>query len=351
VPSLVVGLGYLGAPLAARLLERGHDVIALENGFSTDFGMLERLVAQARGRLRLLCGDVRDRDAVERAFAAARPVDTVFLLAAQASVHPAAAAAEYTEETNLRGPRLVFDAALRHGAPPIVYGSSFHVYGSDLAGDVDERHPYGPMRDLAHLSKIYVEKLAEMYGREWGLRVAPVRLGIVYGVGPVMKRDRRFVTVPHAFCLRALAGEALEVHPSGRRPAAYVHLDDAVGALALAEPDAGYAPANAASEVATAEEVAGLVVEAARARGIDARVHVTPVEGGGGAGPAPLAEVPSRRAVPGRTPFRVVSRLGARGWRPRPRLAASVPEILDCYARGAGGADHRAATECGSWTA
>ena len=85
-----------------------------------------------------------------------------YLLAAQASAHPQAAPPEYTEETNLRGPRLVFEGALRHGRPPVVYGSSFHVYGPGLQGEVDESRPYGALRDLAHLSKVYAEKLGEM---------------------------------------------------------------------------------------------------------------------------------------------------------------------------------------------
>ncbi|MBI3970017.1 MAG: NAD(P)-dependent oxidoreductase [Chloroflexi bacterium] len=323
---LIFGTGYLGAALAADRLARGRRVVGLDNGFSTDRAALERLASDAGGRFTLLAGDVRSAADVERAFAAAAPVETVFMLAAQASAHPQAAPPEYTEETNLRGPRLVFEAALRHDNPPVIYGSSFHVYGSALEGRVDEDRRYGAVRDLSHLSKIYVEKLAEMYALGRGLRVAPVRLGVVYGVGPVTKQEPRFVTVPHAFCLRALAGEALEVHAGGLRPMAFVHLDDAVDALLRAAPDESggradsgvYAPANAASEVATVTVVARLVEQAAAARGLAVTVRLP--EGGG---------QPS---------FAVHSRLFAAGWQPRRTLAAAVPEILAHYrARQEGG--------------
>ena len=118
-----------------------------------------------------------------------------------------AAAPEFTEDTNLRGPRLIFETAAGQGAPPVVYASSFHVYGPAPQGNVGEHSPYGAIRDLSHLSKVYAEKLGEMFSMTRDLPVSPVRLGIVYGVGPVMKTDLRFVTVPHAFCLRALAGK------------------------------------------------------------------------------------------------------------------------------------------------
>ncbi|MGH2354689.1 MAG: NAD-dependent epimerase/dehydratase family protein, partial [Chloroflexota bacterium] len=271
----------------------------------------------------------------------------------QASAHPEAAPAEYTEETNLRGPRFVFEAALRHRSPPIVYGSSFHVYGSGLAGEIDEGRPYGVLRDLSHLSKVYAEKLGELYAATRGLSVTPVRLGIVYGLGPVVKRDLRFVTVPHAFCLRALAGQPLRIHPSGMAPLAFVHLDDAVDALRLAAEPRGYAPANAAAEVATALEVARLVQAAAWSSGRDAIVqtHAPDSPALGQEAAAPPAPLPSPRVgeasegaerrgpAPGGVrghPFIPTSRLSVEGWRPQRRLAETVPAIFDYYAsRGA----------------
>jgi UDP-glucose 4-epimerase len=323
-----LGAGYLGAALLARLLAGGERVVALDNGFSTDWPALQRLIDAYPTRATLLRGDLRHPGDVEAAFRVARQGGdpaAVYLLAAQASAHAEAAPAEYTEDTNLRGPRLVYEAALRHGAPPVVYASSFHVYGSGPAGQVDERCPYGTFRDLSHLSKVYAEKLGEMYAATRGLAVAPVRLGIVYGVGPVTKRDRRFVTVPHAFCLRALAGQPLEIHATAAAPVAFVHVDDAVEALLLAARGQGYAPANATGEVATVACVARLVQQAAAVRGVEVTIHAAQ-------SPRPPATCPEPPA------FTVHSRLEALGWRPNGRLAGTVPEIFDYYARSRSGA-------------
>jgi nucleoside-diphosphate-sugar epimerase len=321
VASLVFGIGYIGAALADHLCASGQHVVALDNGFATNRTAVDVLQDRWRGLLRVLEGDIRQRQDVAAAFAAAEPVETVYLLAAQASAHPQAAPPEYTEETNLRGPRLVLDLAIGHGQPPIVFGSSFHVYGSGLTGVVDETRPYGRFRDLSHLSKVYVEKLGEMYAGQHELGFAPLRLGVVYGIGPVTKRDLRFVTVPHAFCLRALAGETLRIHPSGLAPLGFVHLQDAVSALVASRVPVGYHPANAVSEVATAADVARVVRDLARERGRDAAI-----------------EIPDDGALHGPQALAVSSRLQRAGWSPRRTLRDSIGAIYDHYASRS---DHR----------
>jgi nucleoside-diphosphate-sugar epimerase len=328
VADLVLGLGYLGAALTQSLLRDRRHVVGLDNGFSTDWPALERLAAGGEGRFRLLRGDLRDAADVGAAFEAARPVEAVYLLAAQASARRRAAPAEYTEETNLRGPRLVCEAALRSGRPPVVYGSSFHVYGPGPEGEVTEARPYGVLRDLAHLSKVYAEKLGELFAQTEGLPYAPVRLGIVYGPGPVTKRDLRFVTVPHAFCLRVLAGQPLPIHASGLAPLGFLHLEDAVAALRLAtglpDRERPYVPANAVGEVASVVQVARLVQRAAWESGHDAVLQLHAPEG-----------------QPEPAPFRVRSRLDGAGWRPRGRLAETVPRLFAYYA-GEPSASHEA---------
>ena len=311
MPSLILGLGYLGAALAARLCDAGEQVVALENGFATSWDDLTSCLARCGQRLELRRGDIRDPAALEAGFAAAAPVTVVYLLAAQASAHASAAPPEYTEETNLRGPRLVLDVVRRHGTPPVVYGSSFRVYGAPLSGTVQEDRPYGAFHDLSHLSKVYAEKLGELYAVEYGVSFAPVRLGIVYGVGPVMKRDPRFVTVPHAFALRALRGEPLVVNAGGADPLGFIHLDDAIDALLAARAD-GYAPANAVGEMLSVLDVASAIVGAATERSVECAVS------------APSPMVASEAPV-------VSSRLLAAGWRPTRSLTQTAGELLDYY--------------------
>lgn len=255
---LVTGLGYMGAALAARLARQGEEVVGLENGFSTDARALDELESSG---LRIVKGDVADAAIVESAFRAAR-IETVYHFAAQASGHPEAATAEYTERTNLRGPRIVLEAMRRHHTPTFVFASSLKVYGDNPAGVLSEDRPYGAFRDLSHLSKVYVEKLMQLYAEVHGLRCLPLRYGVVYGPGPVFKTDERFMTVPNKFCRQVVRGEALTVHGGGDVQVGFVHLDDAVRAtLALAGEESltGYVPVNVNAEVVSLATLAALV--------------------------------------------------------------------------------------------
>lgn len=311
MPVLITGLGYIGARLAELLLERGERVVGLENFFATDEPAVERLAE--RPGFRLVRGSVADPAAVGAALVADAPMVTVYHLAAQASAHPLAAPPAYTEETNLAGPRVLAEAATAHRVRRIVFASSFRVYGDDLRGVVSEDRPYGVQADLSHLSKLYAEKLFELTAHRGGPSVAAVRLGLVYGLGPVMKRDPRFMTAPNRFCLQAACGEVIEVHH--RRRTGLIHLDDAVRALILAaeardpRPFVAY---NAVSEVAGIGEVASLVAELAGRRGL--RVEI--------AGPT----LPTGS-------LQVTSRLAELGFRPRRTLRDGLAEVLDYWLR------------------
>ena len=310
---LITGIGYMGAALAAALLGRGERVIGLDNRFSTDDAALAALVAAG---LVLVEGDVADPAVVEAAFAHG-PFTTVYHFAAQASAHPDAAPAEYTERTNLRGPRVVLDAMLRHGARTIVYASSFKVYGEGLRGTIAEARPYGVFRDMSHLSKVHAEKLLEMYAGLHDLRCLALRFGIVYGLGPIFKTDPTFMTAPNKFCRQIARGETIAVFGGGRLPAGWLGLSDAVTAtLAAADHTdfAGYRALNVVGEVASVAEVALLARAAAEARGLTARIA--------GLDPAGPVDDSAR--------FTVASGLDALdAARPRQSLRESLPAILD----------------------
>jgi UDP-glucose 4-epimerase len=350
VAVLVTGVGYMGAALAARLLRAGERVVALDNGFATDLSAVAGLAEL--GDFELVQGSVTSPRAVARAFALG-PFDVVFHLAAQASGHAAPRCPRYTESTNLTGPRVVFDAAGHHAVPRVVYSSSFRVYGGRLPPLVDEATPYGPQADLAHLSHIYGEKLLELYARRHALTGVAVRAAVVYGIGPVTKTDYRYTTVPNKYCLQAVRGEPLAVYPGAATPTAFVHLDDACAAL-IAAAAAPWPPdfhvATAASEVCTVPEVAALVADAGRARGLTVGIkhHSSPTPARPSSGACPHAEAPAVSMAPtitvdpgfaldcppqdwGADRPVIRSRLAVLGWQPTRTLADSVGEMLDYF--------------------
>ena len=250
---LVLGAGYVGAVLAARALDEGHAVTLADNWYATDRDQLA--VLEKRGA-RVESVDVRDSGQLAALFRERH--DRVFLLAAQASRPLSESEPAYTEETNLVGPRLVAEAAAAAGAPPLVYGSSLHVYGPGLEGEVGADRPYGPQGDLAHLSKVYAELLLEMHARRHGFDLALLRLGIVYGPSPVEHSRPESQTVVDKFRRLVAAGEEPPLDDGGRATIGVVHVNDVARVLLGSPGEAGVSRANVAAETATVADVAAL---------------------------------------------------------------------------------------------
>lgn len=271
--SLVTGIGYIGAKLVEHLLDSGESVVGLDSFFSTDRAAVEKLAEHPR--FTFVEGDIREWTEVRRAFEVGAPIETVYHMAAQASGHPTAAPTRFTEETNLIGPRIVLQQSAEAGVRTFVFGGSVQVYGRRVEGVVDESRPYGPILDLSHLSKAYVEKLMEMFAHTRGLRCLSARLGLVYGLSPVMKTDPRFMTAPNRFCRQVALGEASRVDASAYYPTGMIHVADAArGLAALAKwPEDGYAAVNLVGETASVAEVAWTVRRLAAERGLEAKIE------------------------------------------------------------------------------
>jgi nucleoside-diphosphate-sugar epimerase len=254
---LVLGAGYIGARVAELALDRGDEVVLADNWYATDRAQLAGL--EERGA-RVETADIRVDENVARLLA--EGVDRLFLLAAQASRPVSEREPDYTEETNATGVRLVAETVAARGGPPVVFGSSLHVYGAGLEGEVGPDRPYGPQTDLAHLTKIYGELILGLHsspsnsllqGRS-GFELSVARLGVVYGPSPVEHDRADSVTVVDKFRLLATAGEEPTLDDGGRATIGVVHVEDAARALLEAEPG----PSNVAGETITVADVARL---------------------------------------------------------------------------------------------
>ena len=223
-----------------------------DNWYATEREQLEDL--EARGA-RVDTADIR-RPADLEGLMTERPA-RVFLLAAQASRPLAETDPDYTEETNVTGARRVAEAVAEVGVP-LVYGSSAHVYGSELRGEVGPDQPYGAQHDLAHLSKIYAELCLRMNATRAGFDLSLLRLGIVYGPSPVEHEQPESQTVVDKFKRLAASGKELPLDNGGRATIGVVHVEDAARIL-LESPRASLEIENVVAETTTVGGVAALV--------------------------------------------------------------------------------------------
>jgi UDP-N-acetylglucosamine/UDP-N-acetyl-alpha-D-glucosaminouronate 4-epimerase len=252
---LVLGAGYVGACLAKLALEQGDEVLLADNWYATDREQLRPLEETGA---RVYSTDIRIQDDVV-AVLDEKP-DRIFLLAAQASRPVSEQQPDYTEETNGMGVRRVAQILAERGTPPVVFGSSLNVYGTDLTGEVTEQLPYGAPGDLAHITKVYGELVLAMHARRGGFELSLARLGIVYGPSPVEHTRLESLTVVDKFRALVKRGEEPALDNGGAATIGVVHVEDAARALLAAEPG----PSNVAAETITVSDVARLARGEAR---------------------------------------------------------------------------------------
>jgi UDP-glucuronate decarboxylase len=244
VRLLVLGAGYLGAKLAELALADGHEVVLADNWFATERSQVEELGARVE--------TIDIREPIDELLG--EGFDRVYLLAAQASRPLSERDPDYTEATNVTGTRRAGAAVGEAGVPLLVFGSSLHVYGGELAGEIGPSTPYGAQRDLAHLSKIYGEQALSIEAARHGFGLAILRLGIVYGPSPVEHSAEESQTVVDKFRRLAEAGEELPLDDGGRATIGVVHVEDAARILLEAQPGIE----NVAAETVTVADVAAL---------------------------------------------------------------------------------------------
>lgn len=120
--------GFIGSHLVDRLLALGHTVVGFDN---LSRGRREYLAeAEATGRFRLIELDLNDEAALEEAFTAAGPVETVWHLAANSDIPAGVADARIDWRDTFMTTFAVVEAMKRHGAPRLVFASTSAVYGA-----------------------------------------------------------------------------------------------------------------------------------------------------------------------------------------------------------------------------
>jgi UDP-glucose 4-epimerase len=159
---------------------------------------------------------------------AVRGADAVFHLAAQAGVR-ASWGAEFGHysDHNVLGTQKVLEAALRAGAPRLVYASSSSVYGDALTLPLSEDSPCRPVSPYG-VTKLAGEHLAVLYHRSFALPAVSLRFFTVYG--PRQRPDMAF----HRFLKAARDGEAIRVYGDGRQTRDFTFVADVVAATRAA---------------------------------------------------------------------------------------------------------------------
>jgi CDP-glucose 4,6-dehydratase len=173
------GTGLVGSWLIQRLVEAGADVVCLVRDWVPQSELVRAGFIE---RVKVVRGDVRDRDMLERALGEFE-IDTVIHLAAQTIVTIANRNPISTFETNIAGTWNLLEASRRSPrVKQIVMASSDKAYGDqEILPYTEEtplqgQHPYDVSKSAADL-------IAATYAKSYDLPVVITRCGNFYGGG------------------------------------------------------------------------------------------------------------------------------------------------------------------------
>jgi dTDP-glucose 4,6-dehydratase len=232
MPRAVVtgGAGFLGAHLCRRLLDRGWDVVAVDDLSTGTRDHVTDLV-DAHDGFSLLVHDVVDGVPVDG------PLDAVLHFASAASPPEYLARPLATLAVGSTGTRHALDLACATGAR-FLLASTSEVYGDPEEHPQTESYrgnvsPVGP-RSVYDEAKRFAEALTMAYQRVHGVDAKIARIFNTYG--PLLEpADGRVIS---NFLARADAAEPLAVYGDGTQTRSFCFVDDEVaGLLALLDSD------------------------------------------------------------------------------------------------------------------
>lgn len=232
---LVTGAtGLLGGWLVKELVECGADVVALVR----DWVPRSELVATGLiDRVRVVRGDVRDQDVLERTINEYEVV-SVLHLAAQATVGPANRNPIPTLETNILGTWTMLEACRRNSTvKQIVVASSDKAYGDQDVLPYTEDAPVAGCNPY-DVSKSCADLIAQMYAHTYGLPVCVTRCGNFYGGG-----DLNWNRLVPGTIRAVVRGERPVIRSDGQFTRDYIYVRDGVRAYMLLAEKLGENPA------------------------------------------------------------------------------------------------------------
>ena len=223
------GAGFIGSHVARALVDRGDDVVLLDN--FDDF-LYSPDVKDARmkemfsdeDRPRLIIGDIMDDALLDKIFSEEK-FDVVLHLAALANPGKSLDEAERYTTVNTLGTLHVLEAVRRHGVPRVVYAGSSSVYNDEQTPFVESSYPLRP-RSPYGASKAAAETYCAMWHDLHDIPITILRFFSVYG--PWGRPDM----APSIFAESIMNGEVLNVTPDRKRD--FTYISDTVSGILLA---------------------------------------------------------------------------------------------------------------------
>ena len=216
--------GFIGSFTCHRLLDRGDEVIGIDNlndyyDVKLKLDRLSRL--DVRDGFHFAKLDIADRAGMDELFRRERP-DRVVHLAAQAGVRYSLENPQAYVDANITGFLNILENLRERGTDHLVYASTSSVYGNNT------RMPFSVHDNVDHPVSLYAatkktnELMAHTYSHLFGLPCTGLRFFTVYG--PWGRPDMALFK----FTRQMLAGEPIDVYNYGHHTRDFTYVEDIV---------------------------------------------------------------------------------------------------------------------------
>lgn len=218
------GAGFIGSHIADALVQKNYEVRVLDN-FSTG---KRNNIKHLEGMLEAIEGDIIDKKTVDEAVSG---VDYIFHQAAQVSVVESVKNPAKTWDINIKGTKLLLNAAVESRVKKVIIASSAAVYGNDGSLPKTEDMKPNPVSPYGN-SKLMNEYMAENYLKNFSLKTICLRYFNVYG--PRQSPKSEYASVISRFISLMLKGARPTIYGDGRQTRDFVYVADVVKANLLA---------------------------------------------------------------------------------------------------------------------
>ena len=217
------GAGFIGSNLVNRLIEKGIEVVVLDN-LST--GKEENINPKAK----FIQCDISKSSIFDLMYNM-KGADVVFHLAALARVQPSIEDPIPFNEVNITGTLNILLAAHKTGIKRVVYSASSSAYGNTDILPTPEDAPTNPLSPYG-LQKYVGEQYCKMFSEVYGLDTVSLRYFNVYG--EQMNFGGAYKTVIAVFIEQMQKGEKLNIVNEGNQRRDFTYVGDVCNANILA---------------------------------------------------------------------------------------------------------------------
>ena len=158
------GAGYIGSHTLVELLTEGHEAFIIDNLSNGHEEALSRVKQLANKDFGFAKGDIRDRDALDEAFAEFKPGAVIHFAGLKAVGESVEQPLTYYEN-NVAGSVELLKAMDAHNCKKIVFSSSATVYGTPQYLPLDEDHPVAPVNPYGQ-TKLMVENILKDWAHD-----------------------------------------------------------------------------------------------------------------------------------------------------------------------------------------